>query len=119
MKKSSICAALMILPLLLACERRSPVTTQTDSPPEAASPGVIKVVMRNMQFFPATVEIKKGDVIEWKNDDIAPHTATSSSFGDSGSLGSGQSWRHTFMETGNLPYACTFHPAMKGVVIVK
>ncbi len=119
MRKPNICAALMFLPLLWGCERHSPVTTQADSPGQAASPNVIEVVMQNMQFSPATVEIKKGDAVEWKNDDITPHTATSSSFGDSGPLGSGQSWRHTFTETGNLPYACTFHPNMKGVVIVK
>ena len=74
--------------------------------------------MRNIQFDPVTLEIMKGDVVEWKNDDLVPHTATSSSF-DSAALASGQSWRHTFTETGSFPYACTFHPHMKGVVIVK
>jgi plastocyanin len=79
---------------------------------------VTQVSMRNLQFYPVTLEVKKGDVVEWKNDDLVPHTATSSSF-DSGAMVSGQSWRHTFTQTGNFPYACTFHPQMKGVVIVK
>ena len=74
--------------------------------------------MRNILFDPVTLEIMKGDVVEWKNDDLVPHTATSSSF-DSGALASGLSWRHTFTETGSFPYVCTFHPHMKGVVIVK
>ena len=84
----------------------------------AVASSVTQVSMRNLQFYPVTIEVKSGDVIEWKNDDLVPHTATSASF-DSGSIVSGQSWRHTFMDAGNFPYVCTFHPQMKGVVIVK
>ena len=79
---------------------------------------VMKVSMRNMQFYPQTLKVKKGTVVEWKNDDLVPHTVTSASF-DSGSLGPGKSWRHTFTKAGQFPYACTFHPTMTGVVIVK
>jgi len=79
---------------------------------------LVKVSMRNMQFYPQSVKVKKGTVVEWKNDDLVPHTATSSSF-DSGSLGPGKSWRYTFTKAGQFSYACTFHPTMRGVVIVK
>jgi len=105
--------------------------SQADSgavPAEATLPGeavaksgalaVVKVSMRNMQFYPQTLKVKKGTVVEWKNDDLVPHTATSASF-DSGSLGPGKSWRHTFTKAGQFPYACTFHPTMTGVVIVR
>jgi plastocyanin len=71
-----------------------------------------------MQFSPKTLRVKKGTVVEWQNDDVVPHTATSSSF-DSGSLGRGQSWRHTFTAAGRFQYTCTFHPLMKGTIIVK
>jgi plastocyanin len=87
----------------------------------AANPGVfavVKVSMRNMQFSPRTLDIKKGTVVEWTNDDLVPHTVTSASF-DSGSLGPGKSWRHTFTKTGQFPYTCTFHPTMTGVIVVK
>jgi plastocyanin len=87
----------------------------------AANPvafAVVKVSMRNMRFSPQTLNIKKGTVVEWKNDDLVPHTATSASF-DSGSLGRGNSWRHTFTKAGQVPYACTFHPMMTGVIVVK
>jgi mono/diheme cytochrome c family protein/plastocyanin len=83
------------------------------------APATQEVVMRNIQFNPPTLEINKGDVVEWKNDDIVPHTATSASFGDSGAIQPEKSWRHTFTEAGRFPYACTFHPKMKGVVFVK
>ena len=92
--------------------------------PEAevdAEPGalaIVKVSMRNMQFSPKILRVKKGAVVEWTNDDVVPHTATSSSF-DSGSLGRGQSWQHTFAAAGRFRYTCTFHPLMTGTIIVK
>jgi plastocyanin len=85
---------------------------------EANAPMVAHVAMKNMKFSPSTIEIKKGDTVEWKNDDITPHTATSATF-DSASIAPETSWRHTFTETGNFPYICTFHPEMKAAVIVK
>ena len=86
--------------------------------PDVAVPGVVRVVIRNMKFDPATVEVKAGDVVEWKNDDITPHTVTSTSF-DSASIDPDKSWKHTFNQPGNFPYNCTFHPDMKAVVTVK
>ena len=85
---------------------------------DANAPVVAHVAMKNMKFSPATIEIKKGDTVEWKNDDITPHTATSATF-DSGSIASDAAWRHTFKEAGNFPYTCTFHPVMKGTIIVR
>jgi plastocyanin len=85
---------------------------------DANAPAVVHVAMKNIKFSPATIEIKKGDTVEWKNDDITPHTATSATF-DSGSIASDASWRHTFTEAGNFPYTCTFHPDMKAAVKVK
>ena len=87
----------------------------------AANPGALAVVtvsMRDMKFSPQTLNIKKGTVVEWKNYDLVPHTATSASF-DSGSLGNGKSWRHTFTKAGRFPYVCTFHSPMTGVIVVK
>jgi plastocyanin len=85
---------------------------------DANAPLVVHVAMKNMKFSPATIEIKKGDTVEWKNDDITPHTATSATF-DSGSITSDAAWQRTFKEAGNFPYTCTFHPVMKGTIIVK
>ena len=85
---------------------------------DANAPLVLHVAMKNMKFSPATIEIKKGNTVEWKNDDITPHTATSAAF-DSGSIASDAGWRHTFTQAGSFPYYCTFHPEMKGTVVVK
>ena len=85
---------------------------------EANAPVVAHVAMKNMKFSPAAIEIKKGDTVEWKNDDITPHTATSATF-DSASIAPEASWKHTFNDAGTFPYSCTFHPDMKAVVTVK
>jgi plastocyanin len=85
---------------------------------DARAPAVVHVVMRNMKFDPANVEVKSGDVVEWKNEDITPHTATSVLF-DSASIDPDKTWKHTFSEPGSFPYNCTFHPDMKAVVTVK
>jgi plastocyanin/mono/diheme cytochrome c family protein len=84
----------------------------------ANAPAVVQVVIRNMKFNPPNLEVKKGDVVEWKNEDITPHTATSASF-DSAAIDPDKSWRHTFTEAGSFPYICTFHPDMKAAIIVK
>lgn len=85
---------------------------------ESNAPAVLHVVMRNMKFDPSTLEVKVGDTVEWKNEDITPHTATSATF-DSASIDPDKSWRHTFTESGNFPYTCSFHPDMKADVLVK
>ena len=90
--------------------------SEVDAEPGALA--IVKVSMRDMRFSPKTLRVKKGTVVEWKNDDIVPHTATSGSF-DSGSLGPGKSWRHTFTEAGQFQYTCTFHPTMTAIIIVK
>ena len=96
----------------------APATTNAPSTGNANAPAVIQVMIRNMKFDPATIEVKAGDTIEWKNDDITPHTATSATF-DSGSIDPDKSWRHTFTQPGHFDYTCTFHPEMKGSVTVK
>ena len=85
----------------------------------SSASAIVHVVMHDMKFSPASVEVKPGETVEWTNQDITPHTATSFPSFDSGSIDSDKSWRHTFTEPGNFPYTCTFHPEMKAVVTVK
>ena len=114
--------AIVIGGAFLVRSRGSSGTGDDDVPVKTIAPdvasSVAQVSIRHLQFYPVNIEVKKGDAVEWKSDDLVPHTATSASF-DSGTIVSGQSWRHTFTDAGNLPYVCTFHPQMKGVVIVK
>lgn len=108
-------AILMVGAFIVGCSGSS--GTGNAIPTSAASM-VTQVSMRNLQFDPVTIEIKIGDMVEWKNDDIVVHTATSALF-DSGTIAPGESWRHSFTNAGEFACVCTFHPQMKGVVIVQ
>jgi plastocyanin len=85
----------------------------------AAKPKVHTVTIEGMAFSPRVVTAAPGDTIVWVNKDFVPHTATTSSPSfDSKSIGAGKSWRYTIRQKGEIPYICTFHPRMKGVVRV-
>ena len=113
MKNLIFLAMFFGLPWITGCKR----TAVSES---SAAPSIVtKVAMKDMQFAPSTVEIKVGGTVEWTNDDITPHTATSPVFGDSGAVLSDKTWSHTFNDAGDFPSGCTFHPDMKGTVVVK
>lgn len=86
------------------------------------APATVKtVVIDHFQFQPDALEVHAGDTVEWKNDDIVPHTVTaadSKSF-DSGPIASGASWRFTAPKKGTYDYLCTLHPNMKAKLIVQ
>jgi plastocyanin len=79
------------------------------------------VLIQNFSFKPANITIKRGTKVIWINRDSTAHTATANngrSF-DSGRLGPGQRFSHTFMRAGKKSYHCEIHPDMKGSVTVK
>ena len=79
------------------------------------------VLIQNFRFKPAHITIKRGMKVRWINKDSHPHTATAingKSF-DSGRLGKGQSYTHTFKSAGMKKYLCEIHPFMRGSVVVK
>ncbi|MEL4304562.1 cupredoxin family copper-binding protein [Methanococcoides sp. LMO-2] len=79
-----------------------------------------EVLIEDFKFNPATLQISVGDTVTWINMDSAPHTATSNEEGfDSGRLSKDESFSFTFEEAGNYDYICTFHPYMKGEVLVE
>ena len=81
-----------------------------------------KVLIENFRFSPAKITIKRGTRVVWINKDNAPHTATATnkprSF-DSGRLGQGERYSHTFRSAGKKSYHCEIHPSMKGRITVK
>src|ERR671910_449370 len=79
------------------------------------------VLIQNFSFKPAHITIKRGTKVRWINKDSTAHTATANkkrSF-DSGGLGKGQRYTHTFKSAGKKPYHCEIHPDMKGTITVK
>ncbi len=73
-----------------------------------------------LTFDPASVAVKGGAVIQWKNTGSVPHNVT---FDDqpaltSGTLAQGDTWQVQFTTPGTYKYHCTFHPGMDGQVTV-
>jgi plastocyanin len=103
-------------PAAQAATVTAPAPTQ-----ESSTATVTPVTIRLVKFLPETIEVSTGQTVEWANNDLTPHTVTSQGTGDlnSGSIDAGSSWRHTFTKAGSFQYYCTFHPEMKGTVIVK
>ena len=84
-----------------------------------AAPATHTVTIDAFEFKPATLTVKQGDVVVWRNADPVPHTVTAPGAFDSGSLAAGASWRHTAAKKGRFDYVCTLHPTMKGTLVVE
>ena len=95
----------------------TPVKAPT-KPRVALIPAPMLITIQNFEFKPATLTVKKGQTVKWVNKDSAPHTVTSDSF-KSNSLQQNSFFTTTFDKAGSFAYHCTFHPSMKGGIIVK
>jgi len=87
-------------------------------------------------YDPATVTIKSGETVEWRNTSLITHTVTDDSRRaedandanvpprgqpfDSGDIAAGQVYLQTFTVPGSYRYFCTHHESdgMTGTVIV-
>jgi len=71
-------------------------------------------------YNPLAIEIDSGTTVTWSNDDFVAHTVTDAekTF-DSEFIQSGNTWSHTFEDSGEFDYFCTLHPWMKGSIYVK
>ncbi len=90
--------------------------------------GVTHVFIRSQGgdvYDPATIQVVRGTVVTWTNQDTDPHsvvlsyavTATSDLW-SSGVLATGQSVSYTFTSPGRYVYNCSLHVGMIGVVLV-
>ena len=80
----------------------------------------VTVDIQNFAFEPASVTIKVGDSVIWRNRDATGHTSTSTTgLWDSGFLGFGQTYTRTFNTVGSFPYICDPHPHMQGTIVVE
>ena len=84
---------------------------------ESRQATIYHVRIESMNFEPKELVIKKGDRVEWINHDLVPHTVTdpSGTF-DSGVILPEGRWSHPFSNGSDVPYRCTLHPEMSGVI---
>lgn len=97
-------------------------TTVAATAPEAASdasaPVVHVVVIENMLFTPATIELRRGDVIEWQNRDMFQHTATARDGAFDVDLAPGAMARTVVATGGTIAVYCRYHPNMAAILVV-
>ena len=121
MRRVDIVAALGALSLLAA---GAGFETATAAPPASApaapaSAAKHEVVIQALANQPATLKVKRGDVVTWVNRDPFPHTVTAAGAFDSGPIEAGKSWRYVARRAGVFPYVCTLHSNMKGTLEVE
>ncbi len=77
------------------------------------------VVADSASFKPKVLEVRAGDTVVWKNEDIFVHNvhATDKSFG-SKDLSPKQSFKWKATKKGRHAYGCTLHPMMTGTLVV-
>ena len=82
----------------------------------------VKIMEKHGRYFfqPASLTIKAGDVVVWKNVSDAVHTVTSNAgvFHNKGFLMTGHTFKFTFTRTGTFRYHCNVHLYMHGTIIV-
>ena len=79
----------------------------------------------NSCYVPYEIVISPGTKVTWTNDDSAAHTVTSGTpeggpdgVFDSALFTAGESFSHSFLQSGNYPYFCMVHPWMIGKITV-
>lgn len=95
--------------------------TENQTPTAEAS----TVAIKGFAFSPAKIQVKKGTKVVWTNEDSVGHSVIADDPSNAGGLPSeagllqkGESFTHTFTETGIFSYHCGPHPNMKGTVEV-
>lgn len=68
---------------------------------------------------PLIISLAAQTSVRWGNADGTTHTVTADGGAfNSGNIGSGKTFSHTFAATGTFDYHCTIHPTMVGTIIV-
>ncbi len=81
-----------------------------------------QVIIKNHSFNPPEVEIKTGETVSWKNEDLTPHTVVSDPEGQafkSNLIIWKGTFSHLLESPGEYPYHCSIHPNMHGKVTVQ
>lgn len=118
-------ALLLLAVFALIAAVGSPWQTSADLPAYSGSAPVrvATVVITGFKFEPATVTVHAGDVVKWKNEDIAAHRVTADGKADltfdSGAIRTGADWLYLAQHKGTYYYVCANHRDMRGTLIVQ
>ena len=110
--------AIFLSLLALTCTLVLAADTQSDK--DARKEPAVNI--KGMQFSPATLTIKVGQSVTWTNADDRDHTVVSADGGKtfkSDNLSSKGTFTHKFEKKGKYAYSCSYHPRMKGTIVVE
>ncbi len=115
-------ALVMVAFVVIVASQDAFAETEVTIPNEASQPSCAE---SGSCFLPSEVTIGVGESVTWYNDSTAAHTVTSGNpedgpdgVFDSGLFMGGDTFSHTFTESGQYQYYCQIHPWMTGTVIV-
>ena len=90
---------------------------------ERAAPSTVTVEIRDFMYDAAEARVAAGGSVTFVNRDRADHTATTTEGAagefDTVRLETGDSAEVRASKPGSYAYVCTFHPYMKGTVVVE
>jgi len=111
-----VVSAIFIVLINWFCSKSKNTSTGGSTPPASGN----SITIANMAFGPATLTVKAGTTVTWKNSDGYAHTVTSddgTTF-DSGMLAGAASFSYTANTAGTYAYHCNIHSGMKATLIV-
>lgn len=79
----------------------------------SAEARTIRIVVDQLVFVPADIDLQVGDTVEWVNRDPFDHTATADGAWETFIPANGTA-RRVMKKSGTFEYYCRFHPHMKG-----
>ena len=96
------------------------VAPSREAPSAAGHRQVVDVAIRDFAFHPEAVEAATGETIRWTNEDGEPHTvrSTDGSFSSAIIAGTPFEWQVEGTPGTEIPYICSIHAQMEGMVKV-
>ena len=76
------------------------------------------IFIDKMEFGPVPKNVRAGDVIVWVNRDIFRHTATARDRSFNIDLAPSARGKTVVKRRGTIAFYCTYHPGMKGRIVV-
>lgn len=122
--RSALLASAAVILVAAGCAKSS--TTATNSSSSVTSAATVSITSSG--FVPATVTVKAGQAVTWKNTATSTHWPASnphpehtglSGFDALRGLSAGETYSYTFARAGTFPYHDHLNPLLTGTVIVE
>jgi plastocyanin len=95
----------------------APYSLQAAGPGASAAPASHAVSIHDFAFDPAEITVAAGDTVIFTNQDAFVHSVTDDHRAwDSAGIPKNRPWK--LVVTGPVSYHCSFHPSMRGTLVV-